>query len=148
MTDKEINPSQREEEAQETQKSFFVGKEKHTIAIFLVLLAILAVKSILLDEVKNLTPEEAQFKTFVEYSLEEDYGGFFTDTHLMAYRVYKIEMEDAAAKGVLRYEDPYTGKQVEIVQKGRYSGSVRGYLFSILPIKHFSITSQILESQE
>ena len=122
MTDKENNTPQMTEEEQETKKSFFVGKEKHTIVLFLVLLAILSVKSILLDEVKNLTPEEAQFKEFVEYSLEEDYEGFLTDTHLMAYRVYKIQMVDDV-----------------------YVGSVRGYLFSILPIRHFSVTSQIVE---
>lgn len=122
MTDRENNMPQVTEEEQERKKSFFVGKEKHTIVLFLVLLAILSVKSILLDEVKNLTPEEAQFKEFVEYSLEEDYEGFLTDTHLMAYRVYKIQMVDDV-----------------------YVGSVRGYLFSILPIRHFSVTSQIVE---
>lgn len=144
MSDKEINAEDTREKEEE-KKSPFVGKEKHTIALFIVLLLILTLKSTMLDEVKNLTPEEAQFKEFVEYSLEEDYGGLFKDIGLMAYRVYRIDMEDPEAKGLLRYEDPNTGQMEEIVQDGRYSGQVRGYLFSILPIKHFSVTAQIKE---
>lgn len=121
------------------------SREKAMIILLVILVIILILKSMVFDEVKNLTPEEQQFKDFVEYSVEEEYSGTLADMGLMVYRVYDLYMADPDAKGVLRYEDAKTGKMVETVQEGRYNARVRGYLLWVLPVKHFSVTSQIDE---
>lgn len=118
------------------------NREKSMIIIVVVLVIVLILKSSVFDEVKNLTPEEQQFKDFVEYSLEKEYSGFLADKGLMVYRVYDIYLADPNEKGVLRYEME-NGKTVEVVQDGRYNARVRGYFLWVLPIKHFSVTSTI-----
>lgn len=121
------------------------GKETGMVVLFLVLLVILTLKSNLFDEVKNLSPEEQQFKDFVEYSVDRDYSGILGDMHLIAYRVIDIKMADEDQKAVLRYEEPKTGEPVEVTQDGRYQAEVRGYLLWILPIKEFSVTAEVEE---
>ena len=118
-------------------------KEIATIILFLLLLMTLTLKSTLLDEVKDLTPEEQQFKNFVDYSVAQDKNGILESTGIMVYRVYDIKMADRDQKAVLRYEDPQTGKMTEIIQNGRYDASVRGYLLWILPIEQFSVTAAV-----
>lgn len=102
-------------------------------------------KSIILDEVKNLSPAEQQFKNFADYSIAQKYNGVLEKAGILVYRVYDIEMENKNEKAVLRYQDPKTGEMTEIFQKGRYNASVRGYFLWILPVKHFSITAKIEE---
>lgn len=121
------------------------GREKAMIIVLAVLVLILIVKSVFLDEVKNLSGEEEQFKQFVEYSIEEEHSGALADMGLMVYRIYDIYKADEDQKGVLRYVDPATGEKVEVVQDGRYTARVRGYLLWILPVQHFSVTAKIEE---
>lgn len=121
------------------------GKEIGMVILFLVLLVILTLKSNLFDEVKNLPPEEQQFKDFVDYSVARDYSGILQGAPLMAYRVIDIKMADEDQKAVLRYEDPKTGDPVEVKQDGRYQADVRAYLLWILPIREFSVTAEVEE---
>lgn len=113
------------------------------IILTIVLLIVLSYKSIVLDEVKGLTPKEQQFKDFVDYSVQRDYDGVLQKTHLLVYRICRIETADKDQKAVLRYEDPSTGKMVEVIQEGRYKAEVRGYVLSVLPISQFSVTAEI-----
>lgn len=120
-----------------------IGK-KEIVMIFvtIALMITLGIKSTLFDEVKNLPPAEQQFKEFVDYSVARNYDGILEKT-LMEYRVYKIEMADKEQKAVLKYRDSETGKQVEILQDGRYNAKVRGYVLWIFPIDHFEVTAEI-----
>lgn len=121
------------------------GREKTMIIMIIVLLILLAIKSLVLDEVKNLSPDEQQFKNFVDYSVAQEYDGFLEQSGLMVYRVYDINMADKNQKGILRYEDPDSGQMVDVIQEGRYNAKVRGYLLRILPVKHFSVTAETEE---
>ncbi len=125
------------------QKQQISKKEIIAIIITIALVIILGVKSTFFDGVRDLQPAEQQFKNFVDYSVQRDYDGILEKTHLMVYRVYKIEMADKKQNAVLRYKDPETGKQVEIVQEGRYNAKVRGYALWILPVNQFEVTAEI-----
>lgn len=115
------------------------------VVLLITAIILLTVKSTMLDEVKNLSRDEQQFKDFVDYSVEEEYSGKLADFGIMVYRVYDIDVENPDEKGLLRYPSPETGEMREVVQEQRYIAKVRGYLFWILPIQHFSITSNIVE---
>lgn len=130
-------------ESHRTDRRKIGRREIGMIVLAIVLLIILTVKSTVLDEVKNLPPEEQQFKEFVDYSVARDYSGILEDAHLLAYRVYKIELADETQKAVLRYEDPETGEPLEVVQDGRYEADVRGYFLGVLPIRQFSVTAEV-----
>lgn len=118
------------------------GREKAMIIMLVVLLIVLSVKSLYLDEVKDLNPQEQQFKDFVEYSVSQEQDGFLEKRGLMVYRVYDLYMADEKQNGVLKYVDPNTNEEVQITQKGRYNARVRGYLLWIFPAKHFSVTAK------
>jgi hypothetical protein len=118
-------------------------KEIIMIIVTIALMIILGVKSTFFDEVRDLPPAEQQFKDFVDYSVQRDYDGMMEKAHLMVYRVYKIEMADKKQNAVLKYKDPETGKQVEIVQDGRYNAKVRGYVLWIFPVNQFEVTAEI-----
>ncbi len=148
MTKKSVKTEMTEMESSNIENSekiekIMVGKEKWMIILFLILLIVLTLKSNLFDEVKNLSPEEQQFKDFVEYSVARDNSGILEDAKLLGYRVYDIDMADEDQKAVLRYEDPNTEVMVEVVQNGRYNAKVRGYFLWILPVRQFSVTAEI-----
>ena len=132
------------EESEKSKKGTALNSREIAMIIMIVLLLIvLAVKSTVIDEVKNLSPEQQQFKDFVEYSISEQYNGFLEDSGLMVYRVYDLYMADKDVKGILKYKDPKTGEMVDVIQYGRYNARVRGYFLWILPVKHFSVTAKI-----
>lgn len=133
-----------QESSEETEKKApMSSREKTMIIMIIVLLLALVIKSTMLDEVKNLSIDEQNFKTFVDYSVMEQYDGFLERSGILMYRVYDIKIADKDQKGLLRYEDPNTGKPVELIQDVRYRAKVRGYLLWILPIKHLSVTAEI-----
>ena len=134
------------EESDKSQKGApLTSREKAMIIMVIFLLIALAVKSTVLDQVRNLSAEEQVFKDFVDYSVAEQYDGFLEDSGLMVYRIYDLYMADKDQKGVLRFEDPKTGEMVEVIQDGRYNARVRGYFLWIIPVKHFSVTAKIEE---
>lgn len=134
-----------QETSKTDKKTPLNSREKTMIIAIIVLLVALVIKSVMLDEVKNLSAEEQTFKDFVDYSVSEQYDGFLERTGIIVYRVYGINVMDMDQKGILRYEDPDTGKMVESIQDVRYSAKVRGYLLWILPVKHLIVTAEIEE---
>ena len=134
-----------QETSKADKKAPVTSREKTMIIAIIVLLIALVIKSTMLDEVKNLSAEEQTFKDFVEYSVSEQYDGFLERSGIIVYRVYGISVADKDQKGILRYEDPETGKMVESIQDVRYSAKVRGYLLWILPVKHQIVTAEIKE---
>ena len=135
----------KEQEKTEKLAKRLIKAERGIILLFLILLIVLTIKSIYLDEVKDLTLAEQQFKDFAEYSLDRDYDGILEKTTLLSYRVIGIKMADEGQKAVLRYEDPKTGEMTEVVQNGRHEAEVRGYILWIMPIRQFSVTAEIKE---
>lgn len=141
-TNRQVSEAQRDKDERGRRSN---SREKSMIIILAILIIILILKSCVFDEVKNLTREEQQFKDFVEYSVQEEYGGGLADLGLIVYRVYDIYLADPNEKGMIRYEDKKTGTMVDLIQEGRYNARVRGYLLWIIPIKHFSVTAQVKE---
>lgn len=124
------------------------AREKSMLIVIIVLFVALTVKSVFLDEVKNLEGEPGQFKDFVEYSVDEEYDGVLKDLHIMTYRVYKIFIADESTPTEVEYVDPTTNEKVERVLSVRYTAGVRGYLFGIMPVKQFSVTAKPIEQDE
>ena len=141
-TNRNIDKEQREKGKHDDASK---SREKAMVIVLVLAIVVLIVKSTVLDEVKDLNPEEQIFKEFVEYSVEEEYSGFLVNKGIIKYRIYDLYMADADQEAVLRYKDPDTNQMVDVVQEGRYNARVRGYLFWILPVKHFSVTAQIIE---
>lgn len=130
---------------EDEKRRFLNRREKRMILTLIVLFLVLIAKSIALDEVKHLSADQQQFKDYVEYTVEKEASATLNHPNLMVYRVYDIYTADSTEKGLLKYEDPKTGKMVEVIQKERYIGMVRGYLLWIFPITHFTVTSEIVE---
>lgn len=124
------------------------SREKAMAIVLVILFLSLVVKSLFLDEVKNLSGDEEKFKNFADYAVSEEYKGTLEDTGILSYRVYKLYQMDPNGKTTIRYPDPDDGNLVQETIQGRYMASVRGYLFWILPIKHFSVTSETTIKQE
>ena len=112
------------------------------LIVTLALIVILVGKSLFFDEVKNLTDEEQEFKTFVEYSVSEKYNGKLQQFHIITYRVFDIFVADNQKKTNIIYEDPDTGQEINKILDVRYTAQVRSYLLGILPFKQFSVTAK------
>ncbi len=117
-------------------------REKSMLIVTLVLILILAGKSLFFDEVKDLSKEEQEFKTFVEYSVSEKYNGKLQQYHIITYRVFDIFVADDLKKTNIIYKDPKTGQEVDKILNVRYTARVRGYLLGIFPFKQFAVTAK------
>lgn len=124
------------------------AREKSMLIVIVALLVMLTVKSVFLDEIKNLEGEPQQFKDFVEYSVEQEYDGMLTDWNIMTYRVYKMFIADETTPVLIEYVDPNTKEKVEKKLDVRYTAGVRGYLFGILPVRQFSVTAKPIEENK
>jgi hypothetical protein len=110
-----------------------------------VLIVILIAKSLIFDEVRNLSKDEQIFKDFVEYSVEQKYDGVFENAGIIQYRIFDIYMAAPDETSILRYEDSSTGVMLEKTLEGRYNARIRKVLLWLIPLKEISITSQITE---
>ncbi|WP_027399736.1 hypothetical protein [Anaerovorax odorimutans] len=131
----------KEESKREGYKGALSNREKSMILVIVILILILIVKSCFLDEVRNLTPKEEQFKDFVEYSISEKYNGSMEKIGIINYRIYDIYVAAENEKTKLNYTDPNTKEKVNVVLNDRYNARVRGYFLWVIPIKHFSVTA-------
>lgn len=108
-TNRKIDKESREQQKKEGKKPFS-RREKIMVVIAALLIISLCVKSIFLDEVRNLSPTESEFKVQAEEIIKKD------KTNLLQYRIYDI------------------GKD-----KGEYIAKVRGYLLWVIPIDSFQV---------
>lgn len=147
LTNQKIDKDERERaaNAKGSEKRENSAREKAMIIVILLLIAVIALKSIVLDPVRNLTPEEEDFKDFVLYTVEESYQSKLKDMGLMTYRIYDIFEAEPGQTTELTYEDPKTGEEVTVVQDGRLTARVRGYLLWIIPFQHFSVSAATQE---
>ncbi len=127
------------------EKTPLNNREKSMIIVVIVLAVILIAKSLIFDEVRNLTGDAAVFKEFVDYSIEQKYDGPLEDAGIIQYRVFDIYIAAPDEKGLLRYEDPETGMMIEATTDGRYNARARKVFLWVFPIKEVSVTSQIVE---
>lgn len=137
----------KEESQREGYKGPINSKEKAMVIVVVLLVVILVIKSCFLDEVKNLSPQEAQFKDYVEYAIEQDLQKD-NQFNFITYRVYDIFLADKDQQVELNYVNPETEKEVSVIQDGRYSARVRGYFLWVIPVKHFSMTAQEKQDTE
>ena len=119
------------------------NREKAMFIVIGLLIIILLAKTFLTDGVRNLTPDEEVFKTFVEYSIDEQFKGTLIDLGIISYKVVNIYLVEENVTSLLRYKDEQTGKMIETTLKGRYNARVKEMLLFVFPLKEFSITSQI-----
>lgn len=108
-------------------------REKTYVIIIIFLLLALTVKTLFLDEVKNLTKEEEMFKEYVYKLIDEKYDNFFKRNNLITFRVVSIKKLAEEGTSIIEVKDGDNNiyKQVEI--PGKYKARVRKYLFYIIP---------------
>ncbi|WZL72654.1 hypothetical protein QBE52_16550 [Clostridiaceae bacterium 35-E11] len=118
-------------------------REKIMLYMILILLTMVSVKSLFLDEVKNLTRDEQQIKQFIKEAVEEEsqYNGFLQKKHLATYRVVSIKKVSEDGNFPVFYYDKERKEQVQKSIPGKYVIKIRGYLFHIIPYKEFRIKS-------
>lgn len=143
-TNREIS---KEESKREGYKGPFTNREKSMVYILILLLVTLVIKSCFLDEVKNLSGTEEQFKDYVEYSVAQKYDGIAERVGLMHYRVNDIYIAEKNQNTKLNYIDPKTNREKNIILKDRYNARVRGYFLWIMPVKNFSVTAPVEKTE-
>ncbi len=126
------------------KKRRFNNREKSMFIVLALLIALLIGKSLFFGEVKNLTSDEVIFKTFVDYTLEEEFNGVLVDSGIIQYKIFDIFLAAPNEESLLRYQDPITGQMIEKTLKGRYTARVRKVLLWVFPLKEISITSKIV----
>lgn len=126
----------------------FNNIEKSMIIVIAALVLILLIKTFAFDGVKNLSDDEKIFKTFVGYSIDEQFKGPLVDYGVVSYKIVDIYMAEENVTSLLRYKDIETGEMVETTLDGRYNAKVKKMILFIFPLKEFSITSQIVGQTE
>ena len=117
------------------------NKEKILIAVTLVLVCLLFVKSLFLDEVKPSNLEELKFKQFVEKRIEDgkENLGLLSETKLTSFKVVKIQKVSKEGQSRVLYLDESSNTYTEGTIEGKYKAKVRGYVLYVLPYKEFSV---------
>ncbi|KXG74806.1 hypothetical protein [Thermotalea metallivorans] len=116
-------------------------KEKIYLYITLFLAMVLIVKSLFLDEVKDLKEDELKVKQFVERAVDEHYGGFFKEKNMVGYRVVSIKKVSNEGKSRIEYYDPEGKQYVQGEIQGKYQAKVRGYFLHVIPYKEFKVAT-------
>ena len=133
---------------EKTKREPFNNIEKSMIIVIAALILILLIKTFAFDGVRNLSNDEKIFKTFVEYSIAEQFKGPLVDYGVVSYKIVDIYMAEENVTSLLRYKDIETGEMIETTLDGRYNAKVKKMILFIFPLKEFSITSQIVGETE
>jgi hypothetical protein len=136
--------TKKKKEKVKAKKEPINNREKAMIIVTIALVLILIVKTFAFDGVRNLTEDEEVFKTFVEYSIDEQFSGTLVDYGIVSYKIVDIYMAEENVTSLLRYKDINTGEMIETTLDGRYNAKVKKMILFIFPLKEFSITSQIV----
>lgn len=116
-------------------------KEKVYLYITLLLAVILVTKSLVLDEVRNLSGDEIKVKQFVERAVDEKYGGFLKNKGIVKYRIVDIKQVDTKGISTIEYYAQGNNQLVKDDIEGRYQAKVRGYFLHIIPYKEFKVAT-------
>lgn len=117
-------------------------REKIYLAIVILLLGVLVVKSFYLDDYKPVTKDEELFKEYAERLIDEKYHGFFNENKLIGIKIVNIKkLENEGVSTIeVQSENDNEYKSVEI--EGKYEAKIRKYLFHILPYGQDKILSR------
>ena len=74
--------------------------------------------------------------------------GFIFEKNIVVIRTTKVFLADDKVKTKIGYIDETTGEKVEEIIDGRYTGTIRHYLFGVLPFKQNSISAAIVDESE
>jgi len=112
-----------------------MGKREGRYAlVILILIALLTVKSLLLDGVTNLSGEKAEFARYVEQTIESREKWALNKTDALSYKIVKISKTNDEPLTIELEDD----KVIEL--SGKYKARVRKYILWILPYGDFSIS--------
>lgn len=108
-------------------------REKRLLIVAIILFVIVFVKSFFLDEVKNLSPEEAEFKVYVEKVIAEKHDNIFDKIKIVGYRVIDISEITEFDLTSLRKINKFSEEEIEKILEGKYKGKVRKYFLYTIP---------------
>jgi len=111
-------------------------REWRYASVVLLLLALLTVKSLVLDGVKDLSGEEAEFASYVEKTIENQEKWAINKTDVLSYKIVKIKKTNEETAIITTDEEEK--KSIEL--SGHYTARVRKYILWILPYGDFSIS--------
>lgn len=117
-------------------------REKFYSVAIVVLLVLLAVKSMVIDNYKPTTQDEQLFYTYANEIAEEQYDGFTYKYHIASYKIVSIKKVEDKGVSVLEVVDPITNeKKLEEID-GKYKAKIRKYILWILPYGEDKIMSR------
>jgi hypothetical protein len=111
-------------------------REWRYASVILLLLALLTVKSLVLDGVKDLSGEEAEFARYVAQSIESQEKWAINKTDALSYKIVRIKKINEETATITTDEE----KKNSIELSGHYTARVRKYILWILPYGDFSIS--------
>ncbi|SHJ37276.1 hypothetical protein SAMN02745975_01948 [Geosporobacter subterraneus DSM 17957] len=117
-------------------------KEKILLTVTLLMVALLFVKSFLLDEVKPKTEDELRFKQFVEKAVDENMGGFLKRNSIVKYRIVSIEQISQEGVSRIQYLDEQGKEYIEGTIRGQYRAKVRVYFLHLIPYREIKVLSR------
>ncbi|MGB4499992.1 MAG: hypothetical protein WBI21_01810 [Natronincolaceae bacterium] len=122
-------------------------RSKIMLIITIVLILILIIKSNLIDPVHELDGDIEKYRL---YSLQTAPlgGGILKNTGLLTYRVVKVKQDSSEDTTAIIIKDENSGKWVDHIIEGQYSGKVRVYLFNFVPIKDIYFKGGIKRDNE
>lgn len=117
-------------------------KEKAYVAIVILLLGILLVKSFYLDDYKPATKDEELFKEYAERLIDEKPHSFFKNNQLIGRKIVNIEKLEDDGVSIIEVQSGNDNEYESVEIEGKYEAKVRKYLFHILPYGHDKILSR------
>lgn len=116
------------------------GREKTYTIVIVVLLVILAAKSLVLDNYKPGTEDEKLFYNYASEIAQEEYTNFLYKNHIATYKIVGIKkLED---EGVSVLESVVNGKKELVEIQGKYKAKIRKYILWVLPFSEDKIMSR------
>lgn len=97
-------------------------REKVYLLVIIIALSILTFKSLVLDDLDNLTENEAAIVEKVYVALDKEYDGFLYDYSILSVKIIKIQKEEE-----------------------NHALTVRKYLLKVLPIYQYKIRTEFKE---
>ncbi len=117
-------------------------KEKAYLAIVILLLGLLLVKTFYLDDYKPVTKDEELFKEYAERLINEKTNSFFKNNILIGRKIVNIKKLEDEGVSIIEVQSGNDNEYERVEIEGKYEAKVRKYLFHILPYGHDKILSR------
>lgn len=109
------------------------------VAITLVLLAILILKSLWIDPVSNLEGDMDKYSQFALEVGPKVHNSIFLKPPLIVYRVISVKQGEEEANTTILYKLNHEGEYLTEEIQGSYSAKVRVYFLGIFPYRDIQI---------